>query len=112
MLAGLASQAIPFFTSTVLPALGVGALSGLAIVPVYKNLWVMVYISRKVDIYVRLKLTKNACFFEPVGVSVKLHSKLGDGLYLKKNGKMYDGRGLLLGPNSPFKNIPILSMLL
>ena len=49
---------------------------------------------------------------EPVGVSVKLHSKLGDGLYLKKNGKMYDGRGLLLEPNSPFKNIPILSMLL
>jgi len=29
MLAGLASQAIPFLTSTVLPALGVGALSGL-----------------------------------------------------------------------------------
>ena len=49
---------------------------------------------------------------ESVGVSVKPHSKLGDGLYLKKNGKMYDGSGLLLGPNSPFKNIPILSMLL
>jgi len=40
---------------------------------------------------------------EPVGVSMKLHSKLGDGLYLKKTGKIYDGRGLLLGPNSPFK---------
>jgi len=30
LLAGLASQAILFLTSTVLPALGVGALSGLA----------------------------------------------------------------------------------
>ena len=39
-------------------------------------------------------------------------AKLGDGLYLKKEGKIYDGKGLLLGPNSPFKNIPILGMLL
>jgi len=39
-------------------------------------------------------------------------SKLGDGLYLKKKGKIYDGKGLLLGPNSPFKNISILGMLL
>jgi len=26
--------------------------------------------------------------------------------------KLGDGKGLLLGPNSPFKNIPILGMLL
>ena len=30
LLAGLASQTLPFLTGTVLPALGVGALSGLA----------------------------------------------------------------------------------
>jgi len=42
----------------------------------------------------------------------QIFSKLGDGLYLKKEGKIYDGKGLLLGPNSPFKNIPILGMLL
>jgi len=30
LLAGLASQALPFLIGTVLPALGVGALSGLA----------------------------------------------------------------------------------
>ena len=35
-LAGLASQAIPFLTGTVLPALGVGALSGLASTGVQK----------------------------------------------------------------------------
>ena len=39
-------------------------------------------------------------------------SKVGDGLYLKKERHIYDGKGLLLGPNSPFKNIPILGMLL
>ena len=32
----------------------------------------------------------------------------GNGLYLKQGGKLYDGKGLLLGPNSPFANIPIL----
>ena len=39
-------------------------------------------------------------------------TKLGNGLYLKKGGQMYKGEGLLLGENSPFKNIPILGMLL
>ena len=33
---------------------------------------------------------------------------VGNGLYLMKQGGMYDDRGLILGPNSPFKNIPIL----
>ena len=28
----------------------------------------------------------------------------GDGLYLEQGGKLYDGSGLLLGQNSPFKN--------
>ena len=35
-----------------------------------------------------------------------------NGLYLMKQGWLYDGRGLVLGPNSPFKNIPILGMIL
>ena len=32
---------------------------------------------------------------------------VGNALYLMKKGGLYDGRGLILGPNSPFKNIPI-----
>ena len=36
----------------------------------------------------------------------------GDGLYLKQGGKLYDGKGLLLGHNSPFANIPILDAIL
>ena len=35
----------------------------------------------------------------------------GDGLYLKRGSQLYDGRGLLLGRDSPFKNIPILNLL-
>ena len=34
------------------------------------------------------------------------------GLYWMKQGGLYDGRGLILGPNSPFKNISILGMIL
>ena len=37
---------------------------------------------------------------------------VGNGLYLMKQGGRYDGRGMILGPNSPFKNIPILGMIL
>ena len=37
---------------------------------------------------------------------------VGNGVYLMKQGGLYDGIGLILGPNSPFKNIPILGMIL
>ena len=37
---------------------------------------------------------------------------VGNDLYLMKQGRLYDGRGPILGPNSPFKNIPILGMIL
>ena len=37
---------------------------------------------------------------------------VGNGLYLMKQGGLYDGRGLILGHNSPFKNIAILGMIL
>ena len=35
-----------------------------------------------------------------------------DGLYLKQEGKLYDGKGHLLCPNSPFANILILGAIL
>ena len=37
---------------------------------------------------------------------------IGDGLYWKQGSQVHDGRGLLFGRNSPFKNIPILNLLL
>ena len=37
---------------------------------------------------------------------------VGNSLYLMKQGELYDGRGLILGPHSLFKNIPILGMIL
>ena len=35
-----------------------------------------------------------------------------NGLYLRHEGQVFQGKGLLLGANSPFKNIPILGLLL
>ena len=36
----------------------------------------------------------------------------GDGLFLKHGEDSSDGAGLLMGKNSPFKNIPVLGWLL
>ena len=44
--------------------------------------------------------------------SVKGFDTVGNGLYLMKQGGLYDCRGLILGPDSPFKNFPILGMIL
>ena len=37
---------------------------------------------------------------------------VGDGLYLKQGCQVISGRGLLFGPDSPLKNIPVLGWLL
>ena len=36
----------------------------------------------------------------------------GDGMFLKHGNDISDGAGLLMGKNSPFKNIPVLGWLL
>ena len=35
-----------------------------------------------------------------------------DGLYLQHDKQVYKGHGLLLGPNSPFQNVPLLGLIL
>ena len=104
-LAGL----IPFLTGTVLPALGVGALSELVSTGIQKLIGNGFY----------LKNGSGVCRIETDGEGLYLGPKsgkgfetVGNGLYLMKHGGLYDGRGLILGPNSSFKNIPILGMIL
>ena len=100
-LAGL----IPFLTGTVLPALGVEALSGLASTGVHKLVGNGLY----------LKKGSGVCQIETDGeglylgaTSCKGFETVGNGLYLMKQGELYDGRELILGPNSPFKKFPFL----
>ena len=98
-LAGL----ISFLTGTVLPALGVGALSGLATTGVQQLISNELY----------LKNGGSVCRIETDGkglylglTSGKGFETVGKGLYLMKQGGLYDGRGLILGPNSPYLKYP------
>ena len=104
-LAGL----IPFLTGTVLPGLGVGALSGLASSGVQKLIGNGLYLKKGGSVC-RRETDGKGLYLGPA--SGKGFEKVGNGLYLMKQGGLYDGRGLILGPNSPFKNIPILGMIL
>ena len=100
-LAGL----IPFLTGTVLPALGGEALSILASSGVQKLIGNWLY----------LKKGGSVRGIETDGKGLYLGPASGNGfenvenvLYLMKQSGLYDGRGLILGPNSPFKKSPFL----
>ena len=88
---------IPFQTGTVLPALGIGALSGLASTGVQKLIGNTSY----------LKNGGRVCQIETEGeglylvlASGKGFETVGNDLDFMKQVGLYDGRGLLLGPNS------------
>lgn len=87
--------------------MGVGALSGLASTGVQKVIGNGLYL-KKGDNVCRIETDGNGLYLSPSSTNSKGGLKGGDGLYLKRK----DGRGILLGPDSPFKNIPILGMLL
>ena len=104
-LAGL----IPFVTGTVLPALGVWALSELASTGVQKLIENGLYL-KKGGRVCQIETDAEGLYLGPA--SGKGFEAVGNVLYMMKQGGLYDGRGLILGPNSPFKNISILSMIL
>ena len=109
LLAGLAARALPMLAKTVLPALGVGALSGLASTGVQKAMGSGLYL-KKGGLVSQVETDGQGLYLKPYkGKGLKSY---GDGLYLKQGGKLYDGKGLLLGPNSPSANIPILGAIL
>ena len=109
LLAGLAARALPMLPKTVLPALGVGALSGLASSGVQKAMGSGLYL-KKEGMVSQVETDGEGLYLKPYkGKALKDY---GDGLYLKQGGQLYDGKGLLLGPNSPFGNIPILGAIL
>ena len=100
-LAGL----IPFLTETVLTALGVGALSGLARTGVQKLIGNGLYLKKGSGAF-RIETGGEALYLGIVNGGE--FENVVNSLYLMKQGRLYDGRGLILGPNSPFKNIPVL----
>ena len=107
LLAGLVARALPMIARTVLPALGVGTLSGLASSGVQKASGLYL---KKVGCVSQVETDGQGLYLKPY--KGKGLQSYGDGLYLKQGGKLYDGKGLLHGPNSPFANIPILGAIL
>ena len=104
-LAGL----IPFLTETVLPALGVGALSGLANTGIQELIGNGLFL-KKESCICRIETDAEGLYLGPN--SGKEFENVGNSVYLMKEGGLYDGWGLILSPNSSFKNIPILGMIL
>ena len=109
LLAGLAARALPMVAKTVLPALGVGALSGLASSGVQKAMGSGLYL-KKGECICQVETDGHGLYLKPY--EGKGLQSYGDGLYLKQGGTLYNGKGLLLGPNSPFANISILGAIL
>ena len=98
------AELIPFLTGTVLPALGVGSLSGLASTDVQKLIGNGLYLKKEGRVC-QIETDGSGLYLGPT--NAKGFETVGDGLYLMKQGELYDGRGLILCPNSPFKKSPI-----
>lgn len=100
-------QSTSFVGNSCITRFRVGALSGLGSVAVNKAIGSGLYLKRGGSVCCA-KVRGNGLYFTPGN----LHSTYGNGPYLKHGKQFYDGHGLILGPNSPFKNIPLLGMLL
>ena len=93
LLAGLAARALPMVAKTVLPVLGVGALSGLASSGVQKAMGNGLYL-KKGGLVSQVETDGEGLYLKPY--KGKALNGYGEGLYLKQGGKLYDGKGLLL----------------
>ena len=102
MLAGLAARALPMIAKTVLPALGVGALSGLASSGVQKAMGSGLFLKRGGKT-TQIETDGEGLYLKPYKGSGL--SSFGDGLYLKHGNRITDGSGILT-------SIPILGDLL
>ena len=92
ILARLAMRALPILTKTVLPALGVGALTGLASSGVQKVMGQGLYL-KKGGCVCQVETDGKGLYLSPASGSG--FSQLGNGLYLKKGGQLYNGKGIL-----------------
>lgn len=109
-LLGMAARFLPTIAKTLLPGIAMGALSGAASAGVEKAI-------KGTGLY--LKKGGCMCSIETDGKGLYLHKvsmprgMTGNGLFLENGGDYQSvGKGLILGPNSPFKNIPILGAIL
>ena len=108
MLAGWAARTLPHL----LKGLTGGLASGLASSAIKKVVGGDGLYLRKSGHCVKVEPVKGNGLYLTPHRDGSLDGVHGDGLYLKRGSTIHDGSGLILGPNSPFKNIPILNLLL
>ena len=107
-----------FLLSSVLPSLATGALTGLGSAAGSKIVDKISGSSISGSGVLYVKKGGICCKIMPAGEGLILSpwkkgsSITGSGLFMKRGAGFISGEGLILGPNSPFKNIPILGMLL
>ena len=101
MLMKLATKALP----VLLGGVATGVLSGAVEKAVSGN---GLFLGKKGYGTAKIDFTKgnNGIVLTPV------RAEKYKGLYLKHDGQVYQGKGLLLGPKSPFRNIPVLGLIL
>jgi hypothetical protein len=111
----LLATAGKFLLSNVLPSLATGALTGLGSAATTK------IIDKISGSAIYVKKGGTTCKMVPQGAGLYLKpwpgsglNGVGDGIYMKTGNGLYmkTGKGLILGPNSPFRDIPILGWLL
>ena len=108
VLAGLLARAAPI-AKTLGTTLGLSALSGAAQTGIQKLLGGGLHLKRNGHT-MQIKSYGKGLYLHPFnGKGLK---STEDGLYLKSQGKWVQGEGLILGHNSPLKNIPVLGWLL
>ena len=90
---------ITFQTGTILPALRVEALSGLANTGIQKIFGNGLYLKKGSGVC-RIEADGEGLYLGPT--SGKGFKTIGNGIYLMKQGGLYDDRGLILGRSSPF----------
>ena len=104
MLMSMAAKVLP----TLLTGLASGVIGGLAEKAISKGSGL--YLGKRGRGVSRIHLTKGGgLYLSPI---FHPEDEYHDGLYVKHDDKTYKGSGLILGKNSPFRNIPILGWLL
>ena len=111
MLTSLAARAIPL-VARALPTILSGLTTGLLLGGINraisgKGVVDGLYLQKHDKCYRVQKMKGDGLYLAPHPRFVE-----GDGLFLKHGADISDGAGLLMGKNSPFKNIPVLGWLL
>ena len=109
-LAGMLGRTALAAAPTLLKSLGIGALTGLASTGVSSMLGDGLYL-KKGGSLCEVETDGRGLYLYPAAHSNEFSSR-GDGLYIKKGSSIQSGNGLILGPNSPFNDIPLLGAIL